>query len=140
MFSRMGKSECKCTIQLLIHNIEADCKAPMDMSIVFERGSKQKNESRRFQLNPQIKVMPINETFTRTSGFYYDQRNDKWFEKMATLSLGFYRDNRWTAIGANDIDLGAMVDKGEITQIFAFRNDTLYAKINVTFRIDSGVD
>jgi hypothetical protein len=59
---------------------------------------------------------------------------------MATISLGFYRDNRWTAIGTNDIDLGAMVDKGEITQIFAFRNDTLYAKINVTFRIDSGVD
>lgn len=33
-----------------------------------------------------------------------------------------------------------MCDKGEVTRLFAFRSDSIYAKINVTFRIDSGVD
>lgn len=81
MFGRMTKKECKCVIQLMIHNIEADCKVPYDMSVVFERGKQQRNETRRFQLNPQVKALPINETFSRTSGFYFNQRDDVWYAK-----------------------------------------------------------
>ena len=36
--------------------------------------------------------------------------------------------------------MGEMVDKGEITKSYAFRNEAIKAKVNVTFRIDSGVD
>lgn len=136
----MTKDECKCAIQVYIHNIEAECKVAYDMVVAFERGKKQHDETRRFQLNPQTRVVEINETFQRTSGFYFDKRNEKWFSKTCSLILGYYVNNQFRVIGTNEIDMADMVDKGEVTKVYAFRNDSLYAKTNVTFRIDSGVD
>lgn len=93
LFGRIAKDECKCMIQVLIHNITAECSTPYDMAIAFERGKQQRNETRRFQLNPQVKQVAINETFQRTSGFYFDQRSNKWFSKTCKLILGHYVNN-----------------------------------------------
>lgn len=54
-FSRIGKSEKKCTIQVVMHSIEANVTNALDMSVFFERGNKLKSESRIFALSCKIK-------------------------------------------------------------------------------------
>jgi hypothetical protein len=69
-------------------------------------------------MSPEIKFVKLDQIFQRTSGFYYDERNERWFEKICTLSLGHYLNGKRLKIGSVTINLSDFVDKGEVKKFY----------------------
>lgn len=82
----------------------------------------------------------MHHTFTRTSGFYFNSKDNTFYEKEGVLYLGEYIKKSWTQIGKMKINLGEYVDKGEVHRLFDFKDKAQNIKVQTTFRIDSGVE
>ena len=81
------------------------------MTLVWERGSEQREETKRFPMGPQITTAEINETYERTSGFYHDKKKSVWLEKWCSLHVGYYNGPKWIKVASKKVNMGPYVEQ-----------------------------
>lgn len=92
-------------------------------------------------MGPFINKAAIEETFTRTSGFYFDVKTGVWQHKDASILVGYYTGPKWQRVAIQKINLAELVEKGEVEKTFKLITDPKYREtfsgiiINATLKV-----
>ena len=138
-FSRLGQDKATCPVRLYIHKIEADVVQPLNCQLIFKRGP-QEDKTQKFELGPFNREVTIDATFTRDSTFYKDNKTGNWAKKECIIQLAYFQFEKQFIAGSVEINMGDMVDQGEVTRWFEFsgQTNTENARVQCTFNITVG--
>ena len=110
---------------------------------MFKRGP-QRDESAKFTLSQFQDTVELHDSFLRTSSFYYNQKDEKWFDKECKVKLGYFNSKgKWTKVSSTHVNMAELVDQGEADIIFNFElmsKGVTAFRLSTKMRIDSGTD
>ena len=110
---RMGAKKQKFLIIMKILSVEIPVKEIVQrMSIEWRRGDKKSETRTTFQLEPSKPLAFVNETFSKSSVFYLNNKTGKYFKKLAVIRVKGYMEssgNKERIIGELELDISNFV-------------------------------
>jgi hypothetical protein len=111
-FQRMGSKKETYLVLLKLLSLEISVTEHIDrISIEWKRGEKTSCTQPHFELTPQKHVTAINETFSKTSVFYFAPKSQTYFKKVAMIRVrGFtHGSSKQRELGEVELDLAPLV-------------------------------
>ena len=109
----MGAKKQKFLIIMKILSVEIPVKEIVQrMSIEWRRGDKKSETRTTFQLEPSKPLAFVNETFSKSSVFYLNNKTGKYFKKLAVIRVKGYMEsseNKERIIGELELDISNFV-------------------------------
>ena len=90
-----------------ILSLELTVSEPFErISIEWKRGEKKSETKAIFEVSPQKHQTLINETFTKTSVFYFASKSQTYFKKMANIRVkGYTLGGKERCLGEVELDI-----------------------------------
>ena len=108
------------------------------MTIEWRRGDKKSETRTTFELQPGKPLAFVNETFSKSSVFYLNNKTGKYFKKLAVIRVKGYTEsggNKEKIMGEIELDISNFVGiAGETKTLFlnkALPNSTLTLQISI---------
>ena len=103
-FQRLGSKKEKYLVLIKILSIEVSVTEVIErISIEWKRGEKKSETKAMFELAPQKHQALINETFSKSSIFYYAPKAQTYFKKLTQIRVKGY-----AAVGGKEKSLGVV--------------------------------
>ena len=136
--NRIGADKVTCVIEMELTNLKVACSDEMSMVIAWTRGP-QRDETSKFEINPDQIDYQLKESFKRESHFYRE-KDGSYQKKTCNIDLVFLSGDRKVNVGFIEIDLGTMVGKGKTTLTLDMQNTMIInnAKITASFNVSEG--
>jgi hypothetical protein len=87
-FQRFGSKKEKFLVLMKILQLEISVQEPFEkISIEWKRGEKKSETKAIFELSPHKQQTQINETFTKSSVFFFSHKSQTYFLKLANIRV-----------------------------------------------------
>lgn len=109
-FKRLGSKKERYLILMKILSLEIGVTEPVErISIEWRRGEKKSETSTIFDLSPTKHQTLINETFSKTSVFYFAPKTQTFFKKLAHIKVKGFTFGKERSLGECELDLSVLV-------------------------------
>ena len=86
------------------------------ISIEWKRGEKKSETPAIFELSPHKQATQINETFSKSSVFYYSPKQQTYHKKLAQIRVKGFLNGKEKLLGETEIDISAFVGSSNIVK------------------------
>jgi hypothetical protein len=110
-FARMGSKKEQYLVLMKILQLEIAVTESFEkISIEWNRGDKTSATKAIFELNPHKQFTLINETFSKSSQFYFAPKTQTFYKKLTTIKIkGNNAKGKECVLGECEIDISQFV-------------------------------
>ena len=130
--TRIGADKLYCSIQLEIQQIDLKVSQPMHLYVAWTRGP-QKDESSKFEVNPNESVYAVNQKFSKTSHFFREKDGSIQKKTCSIELLSAWPSKK--SCGSVEFDLGTVLGKGSVTRNLKLQNVVEDIQITAVFKV-----
>lgn len=136
-FKRLGSKKERFLVLMKILSLELSVQEPVErISIEWKRGEKKSETKAIFELGPQKHQTQINETFSKSSVFYYAPKSQSYFKKLAQIRVKGFIFGKEKHLGEVELDISQFVGaQNQVRTLQLTKTPPKTARANITIQL-----